>query len=107
MTGKKKKLTILVDENVIQRAKDSGLNLSIIAEKAYLKAIKAIDNLFEDNKPESSSVYEKWWAEQGSNLRPSPRQGDVIPLDHPPNREIREANDGLKFIGYGTRPNHS
>jgi hypothetical protein len=36
--------------------------------------------------PELGLFPEKWWAGPGSNRRPSPRKGDIIPLDHRPRR---------------------
>ena len=72
MTGKKKKLTILVDEDVIQRAKDSGLNLSIIAEKAYIKTIKAIESVFDEKNPESSPLSSsKYKVVGGAGIEPA------------------------------------
>lgn len=47
----------------------------------------------------SKKIFKKWWAEQGSNLRPPPRQGDVIPLDHRPKHHIIPLMDRIKITG--------
>lgn len=49
--GKKTKLTIYVDQEVILKAKDIGLNLSKFCEKALIRAIEALEGIHLPKKP--------------------------------------------------------
>ena len=47
--GKKTKLTIYVDSNVIQKAKEIGLNLSKTCENALVEAIRRLESPISQN----------------------------------------------------------
>ena len=85
----KKKLTIYVKEEITEKAKDIGLNISRICENALKEAIRRLEgsdvsnNGGEDLKHLESK--ENWWAGQDLNLRPSARKADVLAgLDYRP-----------------------
>ena len=61
------KITIAVDPSVVSEAKALGMNLSSVAEKALLQAIKAHKN-------------RKWQEEHGAALQAYAREADRVGL---------------------------
>ena len=79
--GKRIRVNLTIDENVIEKAKTLGLNLSKTCENCLIRAIKALETAYGKNKDgsrhENTSINVKW-AGRDSNPRPSPRQGDIL-----------------------------
>ena len=61
----KKRLNLLVNEDLIKKAREYGINLSAFLEIKLREYLALIDKNSE-------------WARRESNPRPSPREGDVI-----------------------------
>jgi len=56
--GKGRVTSIRIDEDVLERAKELGLNISKIAENALREAIKRLKGEYLNNDPEANSVDE-------------------------------------------------
>ena len=81
MMGKKTRVNITIDDEILKTAKDLGLNVSKVSENALIKAIRALQGITDTNNPESSplsSTQKEKWAGQDLNLRPPPRKGGVL-----------------------------
>ena len=78
--GNKVKVNLFIDKEVVERAKEMGLNLSVVSERALIRATKALESEFKDNTPSSSSFSgqnAEWWTGRDLNPRPLPCQGSI------------------------------
>ena len=51
--GRKKRVNLYIDEEVVRKARKAGLKRSVIAEKAFIEATKRLEGL---NSPEKVSI---------------------------------------------------
>ena len=90
--GKKARTTLTIDEEILRKAQEIGLNVSQFCENALKQAIKALEQTkiqTETNggyiDTRSVSFPQDWWAGPDLNRRSSPREGDVLTtLDYRP-----------------------
>ena len=79
--GKRIRVNLTIDEDIVEKAKTLGLNLSKTCENCLFRSIKAIETAYGENNNgdhhENTSINLKW-AERDLNPRPSPRQGDIL-----------------------------
>ena len=57
--GKKVRVNITLDVEVVQKAKELGLNISKVSENALIQSIKALEVVFSKNEHEISTVPDK------------------------------------------------
>ena len=78
----KKNVMIRIDEEVVEKAKDLGLNISKISENALKEYISRLEAPNPQNNTKGFSINFQSkrieWAEEDLNPRASPRQGDVL-----------------------------
>ena len=55
-TNTKKNIMIRIDQEVVRKAKKIGLNLSKVAENAFIKAITALERMDDLNEPTNYPV---------------------------------------------------
>ena len=75
-TYMKRRVSVYLDHEIVEKAHSLGLNISRIAENALKQAINRIDGA--NSKKETISKTNLWWAGPDLNRRPSPREGDVL-----------------------------
>jgi len=75
----KKRTTLYIEAELIEKAKELGLNVSKICENALKEAIKRMENADCQEKGGIGTVGSDWWAGPDLNRRPSPRQVDNQP----------------------------
>jgi len=67
--GKKVKANLTIDEIVVKRAKALGLNLSKVSENALIRAIKALETAYGENKSNIWSNNDQGLLGAGSGTR--------------------------------------
>jgi post-segregation antitoxin (ccd killing protein) len=81
----KVKVNLTISKEVVEKAKEYGLNMSKVAENAlkeYIRRLEGSSQQTETNggyaDTRSVSHQHDWWAGPDLNRRSSPREGDVI-----------------------------
>jgi len=64
---------IRIDADLVEKAKEMGLNISKICENALIKAVKALEQIFSQNKGGNLGTVGSWWWTRG-DLNPRPRR---------------------------------
>ncbi|MDH5794181.1 MAG: type II toxin-antitoxin system CcdA family antitoxin [Candidatus Bathyarchaeota archaeon] len=85
--GKQKRVNLTIDEEVIRKAKDLGLNLSRVAENAFKEAIDALEQRKRSTETNggyidtrSVSHQQDWWTGRDLNPRPHLTGSAFTPL---------------------------
>jgi post-segregation antitoxin (ccd killing protein) len=79
--GKRIRVNLTIDEDIVEKAKTIGLNLSKTCENCLIRSIKALETTYGENNNGNShenSIKRVEWAEPDLNQRSSPRQGDIL-----------------------------
>ena len=82
-----KLVTIRIDRQIHQKARELGLNISKTCENCLKEAIQALEDRKNKSRTEGGYVdtpsvslpQNCWWAGPDLNQRPSARQADVLP----------------------------
>ena len=75
-THMKRRVSVYLDHEIVEKAHDLGLNISRIAENALKQAINRINGAYSKKEDVSKPIF--WWAGPDLNQRSSPREGDVL-----------------------------
>ena len=65
----KKNVMIRIDAELVEKAKELGLNISKVCENALNQAINALEQIFEENKVGNLGTMDSWWC-SGRDLNP-------------------------------------
>ena len=60
---------IRIDANPVEKAKEMGLNISKICENALIQAVKALEQVFIENKGGSLGTVGSWWWTGGDSYQ--------------------------------------
>gem|GEM_PF-4002771 len=78
----KRRTTLLLDEEVVKKAKKLGINISQFCENALREAIKRLEGMYStpetENPPKNNPHVSHRWAGQDLNLRSPPCEGGVL-----------------------------
>jgi hypothetical protein len=84
--GKKIRVNLTIDEDVVEKAKEIGLNISKVSENALIRTINAIESSYTQNRfnsnphnQDAKPPQKQWWAGEDLNHRPPPRKGGILP----------------------------
>ena len=66
----KKNVTIRIDENLVRKAKELGLNISKVSENALKEMIKRIESHSATKEPKDCPDDNNWWGRPDSNRGP-------------------------------------
>ena len=76
---KRKNVVITLDPELVEKAKELGLNISKVCENALIQAVKALEAAFNEKGGNLGTVGSwKWSLGRDLNPRPPPYQGDAL-----------------------------
>ena len=76
---KRKNVVITLDPELVEKAKELGLNISKVCENALIQAVKALEEAFNEKGGNLGTVGSwNWSLGRDLNPRPSPYQGDAL-----------------------------
>jgi post-segregation antitoxin (ccd killing protein) len=75
----KHNLVLYVDQELVEKSRELGFNLSKTFENTLKQLINTYSNVNPLNNNRNSDIQNTWWAGPDLNRRPSARQADVLP----------------------------
>ena len=66
----KKNVMIRIDAELVEKAKELGLNISKVCENALIQAVKALEETFTEKGGNLGTVGSWWWTRGDLNPRP-------------------------------------
>ena len=79
MVALKKNVMIRIDAELVEKAKEMGLNISKVCENALIQAVKALEEAFNEKGGNLGTVGSRNWSlGRDLNPRPPPYQGDAL-----------------------------
>ena len=74
---KRKNVVITLDPELVEKAKELGLNISKVCENALIQAVKALEATFAEKGGNLGTVGSWWWTGRDLNPRPPPCEGGI------------------------------